>query len=465
MKFKPHDYQNYIIEKMKNSQKLMAVVDMGLGKTICALSAIDYLIYSSFEVNKVLVIAPLRVARSVWPDEIKKWDHTSHLTYVVAVGPAKERERAVFKKVDMVIINRENVEWLISMILDRKQAWPFDMIVIDESSSFKTHSTKRFKALKKATVITSRIIELTGTPAPNGLLDLWAQIYLLDSGSRLGKTITTYRNRYFIPDKRNATTIFSYALRYGADKEIYKQVDDISISLRAKDYIKLPTRTDNIIRLNLEPDAAKAYLVMERDCVLKLRDAERNGDATVIAMNKAALLSKLLQISNGAVYNDFSMPCGVSWVHDTKLDALEEIIELNEGKPVLVYYTFLHDKDRILKRFEKLNPRVLDTTDDINAWNAGKIRLLVAHPASAGHGLNLQAGGNIIVWFGLTWSLELFQQANARLYRQGQEQAVIIHYLVIADSVDEDVMAALQKKTVSQDALIDAVKARWQNVE
>lgn len=451
MKYKPHDYQNYTTERMLDTKKIIAILDMGLGKTVCTLTAINELMFDRFECSKVLVIAPLRVARKTWTDEIEKFDHLRHLKASKILGTEAERIRGLKADADIYLINRENVVWLVEYCIKQKK-WPFDTLIIDESSSFKSNQSKRFKALRKVAAITDRVIELTGTPSPNGLMDLWSQIYLLDQGERLGKTITSYRDRYFKPGRRNRTVVYEYVPKKGAEEAIYKAIGDIAISLKAADYLKLPDRIDNVIKLQLPTIAREQYDELERECILEL-----DSQAVVTAGSQAVVTNKLLQMANGAVYSETK---SATTIHDVKLDALEEIIEENQGKPIMVFYNYQHDYSRLMARLSKYNPRTLDTDDDQDDWNAGKIQVLLAHPASMGHGLNLQAGGNIIVWFGLTWSLELYQQANARLYRQGQQQAVIIHHLVAEDTVDEDVLRALKAKSVNQDDLIAAVKAR-----
>lgn len=391
------------------------------------------------------------MARKTWTDEIKKFDHLRHLTASKILGTEAERIRGFKAQADIYLINRENVVWLVDYCLKQKK-WPFDTLVIDESSSFKSNQSKRFKALRKVAAITDRVIELTGTPSPNGLMDLWSQIYLLDQGERLGKTITAYRDRYFTPGRRNRTVVYDYVPKKGAEEAIYKAIGDIAISLKAADYLKLPDRIDNVIKLQLPTIAREQYDELERECILELESKE-----VVTAGSQAVVTNKLLQMANGAVYSETH---NVTTIHDVKLDALEEIIEDNAGKPIMVFYNYQHDYARLMARLSKYKPRALVTDSDQDDWNAGKIQVLLAHPASMGHGLNLQAGGNIIVWFGLNWSLELYQQANARLYRQGQQEAVIIHHLVAEDTVDEDVLRALKAKSVSQDELIAAVKAR-----
>lgn len=451
MKFVPHPYQEYITEQILTKKKIIAIVDMGLGKTVCTLTALNTLMFDAFENQKVLVIAPLRVADNTWPDELTKWDHLNTFKISKILGTVDKRIEALKARADIYVINRENVKWLIDFCVGKKK-WPFDVLVIDESSSFKNNQSQRFKALRKVSAITERVIELTGTPSPNGLMDLWPQVYLLDQGERLGKTITAYRNSFFNPGQRNRNIVFSYVPKAGAEEEIYNRIQDVAVSLTAANHLKMPPRMDNIIKLKMQTNIKALYNELEKECILELEQQE-----VITAGSRAVVTNKLLQMANGAVYGEDRK---VIHIHDIKLDALQEIIETNEGKPIMVFYNYQHDYDRLMERFEYLHLGTLKTRDDIEKWNRGEVGLLLAHPASMGHGLNLQAGGNIIVWFGLTWSLELYLQANARLYRQGQTQAVVINHLVIEGTVDIDVMQALTTKRVSQDELIEAVKAR-----
>ena len=444
MQFIPHEYQREAIERLLTNDHYGLFLDMGLGKTIITLTAIEQLIYDRMEVQKVLIVAPRTVAESTWQSEAAKWDHLKHLRFSTVLGTAKQREAALQKDADCYVINRENVEWLCDYYLYRL---PFDMLVVDESSSFKNPQSKRFKALKK--IPFERVVILTGTPAPNTLMDIWSQIYLLDKGERLGRNITAYRHRWFLPDKHNGNIVYSYKLQTGASGEIYRRLSTCCMSLKAADYLKLPERMDNVVRLELDKKAREMYQKMIHDLALTI-DSE-----SITALSAAALSNKLLQMANGAVYDDEQ---GVVEIHGYKLEALKEILEANEGKPVLVFYAYKHDRERLLKTFK--SARCLDGAKDMEAWNKGKIPLLLAHPASTAYGLNLQAGGNIIVWYGLTWSLELYQQANARLHRQGQDKPVIVHHLVVAGTMDENVMAALQAKRVGQDELLEAVKER-----
>lgn len=446
MRFKPHTYQSFAIQRILDQPAVGLFLDMGLGKTVCALTAAAELLHNRFEVSKVLVIAPLRVAKDTWPKEIQKWDHLQYLKLAKVLGPEKDRIAALNTTADIWVINRENVVWLVDHY---GKKWPFDMVIIDELSSFKSPKAKRFKALRKVRPLIKRIVGLTGTPAPNGLIDLWSQIYLLDQGERLGKTVTGYRNRYFDPDKRNRTVIYSWKLKPEAEEAIYTKLDDICVSMKAEDWLEMPERIDREVVVRI-PEAARArYDQLERDLLLPFA----GGDITADTM--AILSNKLLQMANGAVYDENG---STREIHQAKLEALDDILEAANGQPVLVFYNYQHDRDRILKHIP--TARVLDTEDDIEKWNQGEIPVMLAHPASAGHGLNLQAGGNIIVWFGLTWSLELYQQANARLYRQGQNKSVIVHHLVAENTIDEDVMRALEHKDTGQEALLAAVKAR-----
>ena len=445
MKFVPHEYQKYATKFIEENDISALLLDMGLGKSVITLTAIRNLIIKG-KVGRVLVIAPLRVARSTWPDEIAKWDHLNDLTYSVAVGTEKERLEALRKNVEIVIINRENVDWLVNKSGYR---FNFDMIVIDELSSFKSYSAKRFKALLKVRPYVERIVGLTGTPSSNGLMDLWAEYRLLDFGERLGRYITRYRLKYFTPDKRSATVIFSYKLLPGAEDEIYNAISDITISMKAKDYLKMPDLIINEVTVDLDLSERRTYETLRKEMVVQISEQEE-----IDAVNAASLSGKLLQMANGAVYDEDKR---VLRIHDKKLDALEDLIEAANGKPVLIAYWYKHDLERIKERF---NVREILNDQDIRDWNNGKIDVAVIHPASAGHGLNLQQGGSTMIWFGLTWSLELYEQANARLYRQGQSETVVIHHIITKGTIDEDVMLALKRKEKMQSALIDAVKAR-----
>lgn len=448
MKFKPHDYQEFSINKIIENKEAGLFLDMGMGKTISTLTAISELKYNYFEVNKVLVIAPLRVAKYTWTDEIDKWEHTKFLTASKILGTRREREKAIEKQADIYLINRENVVWLVEHL---GKEWPFDMVVIDELSSFKNNNSKRFRALRKVRPLIKRIVGLTGTPTPNGLIDLWPQMYLLDQGERLGKTITGFRQRYFIPGRGDPSRhiVYEWLPKEKTEERIYEKIGDICVSMKSIDYLDLPERVDHEVKIDLNPTARSKYNQLEKDFLLPFAD----GD--VVADSAAVLSNKLLQLSNGAVYDEDE---GVQHIHDDKLDALEELIEQANGKPVLVFYNFKHDLDRLQNRFKEAVK--LETDEHFKAWNKGEIPILLTHPASAGHGLNIQDGGNIIIWFGLTWSLELYQQANARLHRQGQENTVHVYHLITKNSIDGRVMKALKNKTVTQDDLMEAVKAR-----
>ena len=449
MNFIPHNYQQYAIERVIEDPICGLLLDMGLGKSVITLSAIKDLIYDRLEVNKVLVIAPLRVALMTWGSEINKWDHLEDLRISKVLGTEKKRLEALEVAADIYIINRENTEWLVTYY---GRAWPFDMVVIDELSSFKSGKSRRFKALRKVRPLIKRIVGLTGTPTPNGLIDLWPQMYLMDRGERLGSTITGYRNTYFNPGKKNWQTgaVYNYNLKDGAEDTIYRSISDICVSMKADDYLEVPELIEIPIEVNLSDADYKKYEQLENDLLLPLSDTEG-----IEAMTAAALSNKLLQMANGAVYDENKQ---VHVIHDEKLRVLEELIEAANGKPVVVYYNFRHDLNRIKECFK--DARILETEQDIKDWNDGKISILLLHPASAGHGLNLQSGGNIIIWFGLNWSLELYQQANARLHRQGQTSKVSAYLLVTKGTIDEDVVKALIRKALSQEALLEAVKAR-----
>ena len=424
-----------------------------LGKSIITLTAIFDLCLNSFDVRKVLVIAPLRVARDTWPTEIEKWDHLHGLTYSVAVGTEEERNAALDRKANIYIINRENVAWLVE-----SHKWDFDMVVIDELSSFKSHQSKRFKALKSVRPLIQRIVGLTGTPSSNGLMDLWAEFRLLDMGQRLGRFIGQYRSSYFQPDKRNGQIVFSYKPLPNAEEAIYEKISDITISMKAADHLKMPECVFNEVKVELSEKERKTYDTMKSDLVVSL------GGEDVDAGNAAVLANKLSQMANGAVYGEDKH---ILPIHDRKLDALEDIIEAANGKPVLVAYWFQHDRERIIERLHKLHIPFspLDTSESIARWNRGELPVALIHPASAGHGLNLQAGGSTLVWFGLTWSLELYQQTNARLWRQGQKDTVVIHHIIAAGTIDERIMTALRAKDKTQSALIDAVKANLEDAK
>lgn len=446
MNFQPHPYQSVAIKQILAHTHYGLLLDMGLGKTVSTLMAIESLIYDRLEVKKVLLIAPKKVAESTWSQEAAKWAQTRNLRISQVLGSAKDREQALQADADIYVMNRENVIWLCDKY--KGKPLPFDMLVIDESSSFKNPQAKRFKALKRHTF--DRVVLLTGTPAPNTLMDLWPQIYLLDKGERLGRTITEYRRRYFRPDKTNGHVVFSYALNPGADSQIYGCITDICMSLKAKDYLTLPDRIDNVIEVVMSDSEKEKYKTMEKEHVLGL-----GQENEISALNAASVANKLLQMANGYVYDDEG---NLVHIHDQKIDRLKELVDVNEGKPMLVFYNYKHDLAAIKEAF----PKATELTDDndVADWNKGKIQMLLAHPASAGYGLNLQAGGHIIVWYGLTWSLEQYQQANARLHRQGQTEPVIVHHLVTKGTMDEQVMRSLSRKEESQDALLEAIKYR-----
>ncbi|PTY77366.1 DEAD/DEAH box helicase [Heyndrickxia sporothermodurans] len=455
MKFIPHSYQRYCIDRVLTTPALGLLLDMGLGKTVITLTAIMDLKYNRFAVNKVLVIAPKKVAESTWAKEKDKWDHTKLLRISTVLGSQAKRVKALNTPADIYVINRENIPWLVEYY---RNSWPFDMVIIDEFSSFKNHQAKRFKSLKWVRPHIKRIVGLTGTPAPNGLLDLWAQVYLLDGGERLGKTITGFRERYFEPDQRNRDRVFSYAPKAGADERIQQLIGDICVSMKAEDYLELPDITYNTIPVVLDAKAKKAYDKLEAEMLLQV------DGSTIDAGSAAVLTNKLLQLCNGAVYDEERQ---IVNIHDCKIEAFMELLEGLNGKPALVFYNFQHDKERLLKALAKTSLRVreLKTPQDETDWNNREIDILLAHPASAAYGLNLQQGGNHVIWFGLNWSLELYQQANKRLHRQGQTEKVIIHHLTVAGGVDEDVAVALENKTSTQDQLMYALKARIEKVQ
>ena len=450
MEFKPHDYQKYATEFIESHPIAAVILQMGLGKTVCTLTAIEHLMYDTFEVSKVLIVAPLRVAKVTWSDEIDKWDHLSHLTYSVAVGSEKERLSALKKKADLYMINRENLQWLIE-----KSGLPFDydMVVLDELSSFKSWQSKRFRAFMKVRPKVQRVVGLTGTPSSNGLMDLFAEFKCLDMGERLGRFITQYRNAFFIPDRMNGQVVYSYKPRPFAEEEIYRRIGDITISMKALDHLKMPELIENRYPVYMDDGEKQQYESMKKNLILPYLENE-----AITAANAAALSGKLCQMANGAVYSDEG---SVAHIHDRKLDALEDIIEAAQG-PILLCYWFKHDLERITRKLDELKVEYARISSDgsIRMWNEGKFQVGLIHPASAGHGLNLQAGGNHIVWFGLTWSLELLEQTNARLWRQGQRaETVVVQYLVTAGTIDERILDAISKKEKDQNALIDAVKA------
>ena len=446
MRYVPYDYQRYATDFILEHPVSAIFLDCGMGKSVITLTAIQELLYDRFDVRKVLVIAPLRVARDTWPSEIKKWEHLDKIQYSLVVGSETERLDALRQNVGIYIINRENVDWLINK---SGHEFDFDMVVIDELSSFKSYQAKRFKSLLKVRHKIKRIVGLTGTPSSNGLMDLWAEFRLLDQGERLGRFISNYRERFFVPDKRNAQIVFSYKPKQGAEESIYRLISDITISMKSADYLHLPECINNRVEVKLSDEERKIYDELSREMVVSLKDKE------IDAINAASLSNKLLQMANGAIYDENKE---VIHIHDGKLDALEDLIESANGKPVLVAYWFKHDLQRLKDRFK--DARQIKESCDIDDWNNKRIQIGLIHPASAGHGLNLQMGGSMLVWFGLTWSLELYQQTNARLHRQGQKETVVIHHILCKDTIDENVMDALEAKDKTQSRLIDAVKAR-----
>jgi len=450
VKFIPHDYQQYAIQFLTEHPVAALLLDMGLGKTVTTLTAINELLFDRFEIRRVLVIAPLRVARDTWSAEIEKWEHLKHLKYSVAVGTSAERRQALHAKTDICILNRENISWLVE---ESHIPFDFDMLVIDELSGFKNHQTKRFKALMKVRPKVKRIVGLTGTPSSNGLMDLWAEFRLLDMGQRLGRFIGQYRTAYFQPDKRNGMVVYSYKPLPQAEKQIYDKISDITISMKAIDYLQMPELLLTEVPVRLSKQERERYQQLKQELVLDLPDGE------ITANNAASLSNKLSQLANGAVYDDTG---AVIPIHSRKLDALEDLIEAANGKPVLVAYWFKHDLERIQERLRKLNVsyQEIQSSDSIRNWNAGKLQVGLLHPAAAGHGLNLQAGGSHLIWFGLTWSLELYQQTNARLWRQGQQsETVVIQHLITKGTIDERILKALTRKEQTQTALMQAVKA------
>lgn len=457
MIFRPHAYQQHCINRILEIKKLGLFLDMGLGKTVTTLTAVKELKYNRFQVCKVLVIAPKKVAEGTWTKEAAKWDHTKMLRVSPVLGSQAKRIRALNTPADLYVINRENVCWLVDYY---RNAWPFDMVVIDESSSFKSHSAKRFKALAGISSRISRMVELTGTPSPNGLADLWSQVYLLDGGERLGKRYSQFRERYFQPDKRGADgMIYSYEAKPGTEESILAKISDICISMKAEDYLELPDLIYHEVPVELDKKSWKAYQDLERKMILELPE----DDELISVTSAAALSNKLLQLANGAVYDEDRQ---VHEVHDCKIEAFLELVESLQGKPVLVFYNYQHDRERILKALAKsgLRIRELKTTQDEDDWNAGRIDILLTHPASSAYGLNLQQGGNHVIWFGLTWNYELYTQANKRLHRQGQANKVIIHHLVSTGTRDEDVMTALKRKDDVQNWVMESLKARIRRI-
>ncbi len=456
MEFKPHAYQQHCINKIIEIKKLGLFLDMGLGKTVTTLTAVKELKYYRFQVRRVLVIAPKKVAEGTWTREKDKWDHTKMLRVSAVLGSQNKRIRALNAPADIYIVNRENVVWLVDYY---RNSWPFDMVVVDESSSFKSHKAKRFKALASMGPHIERMVELTGTPSPNGLGDLWSQVYLLDGGERLGRKYTQFRERYFDPGERGQNVIYNYKAKPGSEGSILERISDICISMKSEDYLHLPEVTYHQVPVVLDAKSEKAYAELERKMVLELP-----GDEEEISVTSAAALSnKLLQLANGAVYDDGR---NAHEVHGCKLEAFQELVESLQGKPALVFYSFQHDKGRILKALAKsgLRIRELKTAEDEDAWNRREVDILLTHPSSSAYGLNLQQGGNHVIWFGLTWNYELYTQANKRLHRQGQSEKVIIHHLVCTGTRDEDVMKALERKDDMQEWVMESLKARIKKI-
>lgn len=450
MRYSPHEYQRFVIDYIKHNPIAAVFLDMGLGKTSITLTALNDLLFDSFDVHRILVVAPLRVARNTWSSEIKKWEHLQDLQYSIVVGTEKERMAALEKRADIYIINRENVQWLVEK---SGKKFDYDMVVVDELSSFKNHEAKRFRAFMKVRPKVKRIVGLTGTPSSNGLMDLFAEFKLLDMGERLGRFIGVYRANFFRPDKMNGPIVYSYKPIPGAESMIYNRISDITISMKATDYLKMPELVSSRYEVQMDDVEKQKYEEFKKDLVLEIEDGE------ITAANAASLSGKLSQMANGAVYSD---DLAVMQIHDRKLDALEDIIEAANGKTVLVAYWFKHDLTRITERLRKLKViyQKLDSDESIRKWNEKELQVGLIHPASAGHGLNLQSGGSTMVWFGLTWSLELYQQTVARLWRQGQtENTVVIQHIVTAGTIDERILKALEQKDNTQSALIDAVKA------
>lgn len=450
MIYEPYPYQQYCAARIVADAAVGLFLDMGLGKTVITLDAINTLRYDRWAVQRVLIIAPKKVAEGTWTKEAQKWEHLRHLRISAVLGSQQKRLRALATPADIYVINRDNVAWLVDYF---KNAWPFDMVVLDESSSFKNSQSKRFKALKLVRSRINRLVELTGTPASNGLIDLWAQIYLLDGGARLGRTLGQYRERFFDPDKRSRTQIFSYTPKDGSMEYIQQAIGDICVSMKAEDYLNLPDRMFDDVPVVLDDKARKAYRQLERDLLLELDEGQ------ITAASAGVLTGKLLQLCNGAVYDSEKRPLAI---HNCKVEAFLEVLEQLNGQHCLVFYNFQHDRDRLLAALEPLGlrVRVYQSAADEDAWNAGEIDVLLAHPASCAYGLNLQNGGHHIVWFGLTWSLEQYEQANKRLHRQGQRHPVIIHHLVVQGGMDEDVIESLRAKGDTQEALMNALKAR-----
>lgn len=449
-----HDYQITAVNHLLKHTHSGLLLDMGLGKTISVLTAINKLMYEELDILKVLIIGTKRVAENVWTTEIQNWEHTKHMRISVIAGNEKRRKAAIKKEADIYTIGRDNIAWLCGLY--GGSMLPFDMLVVDESSSFKNPKAIRFKALRAVQPSFKRVTILTGTPDPNGIIDIWSQIYLLDRGQRLSRFITRFREEYFEPGKTNGHIVYSYNPKKDGEERIYSKISDICISMKSEDHLKLPGRVNNYIDINFPPRLQKKYDDFEKEKILEIFEGHKKGDIISTA-NAAALSTKLLQFANGAIYDEDK---DFHEVHDLKLDAVEEIIEAAQGKPVLIAWSFRHDAERLKKRLAKYSPRELKKNQDISDWNSGKIQVLLMHPASGGHGLNLQAGGNMIIWFGQTWAAELYQQLNARLDRQGQKEVVIVNHLVSSKTIDEDVIKALSRKIKGQDRLMEALKAK-----
>lgn len=452
--FQPYDYQKYAIDKILDNKKYGLFLDMGLGKTVSTLTAIDELMFNSFEIEKVLVIAPKYVAEHTWAQEAKKWSHLSHLTFSIVMGTPKQRRAALSKEADIYVTNKENTKWLCE---EFKKEMPFDMLVIDELSTFKSHDSQRFKAIKRKMPLFDRFVGLTGTPASNGLMNLWSQIYLIDAGERLGKTFTGFRARFFYPAFQISERVSVWEPYAESEQAIYSLIDDVVVSMKSEDYLELPELiwSEKVVKLSSKERGL--YKEMEEHAIIESLEKDEDDESEVVALTAATVSQKLLQISNGAVYNDEG---SIVHIHDRKLDMLKDIEQEAQGQPLLVFYNFKHDKERILQEYP--NAATLESDNVVERWNNGEFDMLLVHPASAGHGLNIQYGGHIIVWFGLTWSLELYEQANARLYRQGQKHTTIIHHIMTEDSIDQDVYKSLKNKSLTQNKLMAAVKARSQ---
>ncbi|OCZ54327.1 DEAD/DEAH box helicase [Dehalobacter sp. TeCB1] len=456
MRYTPHQYQDYATKRIIETNFIALLLEMGLGKTVSTLTAVDLLLNDYYDACRVLVIAPLRVADDTWAREVEKWDHLRHLRISKVLGSAEQRRRALKANADIFVINQENVEWLVSELGTR---WDFDTVIIDELSSFKNPQSKRFRALRRVRPMMKRVVGLTGTPAPNSLMDLWPEIYLLDQGQRLGKTITGYREQYFNPGARSGYVVYEWKEKKEAEQRIYEAISDIAVSMKAEDWLQLPERIDREVPIKLDEESRELYRKLERDLLLPYKDAD------VVAQTAAVLSNKLLQMASGAVYDEEK---GVKYIHDAKLDALEDIIEAANGKPVMIFYNFKHSLSRIQQRFPQAQilRKGKEGVQDIADWNSDKIPLLLLHPKSAGHGLNLQESScQTVVWFDQIWSLEEDQQANARVHRQGQTRRIVVLRLVAEGTIDEDAVDALARKAAGQDALMDAVKARIERVQ